>query len=261
MPLNISSSINLANNHSGNSGREKLEETREALEEAGIQHFGDPEPDLTDHICEVVTLPVRVQLSDGRFEPAGLPVAFCTGHYVFRLLRPEEMKIIEEYAAVMPVFAFLHMGAEYQPAADGLQELMAHQAIDAGAEFVIANNPHWVQNAELYKDKLIVYSTGNFIFDQAANEEVKRSANIVIEISADYDDELAAWLELAEECASWRDGCLEAARQAGLAKPQLSLNFDVLAGYLTNNQQALADEQIQALVRQRLGLPEAFKTR
>ena len=253
--------FNLANNHSGNSGREALEETREALEEAGIQHFGDPEPDLTDRICEVVALPVRIQLSDGTSEQAGLPVAFCAGHYVFRLPRGEEMKVIEEYAAVMPVFVFLHMGAEYRPIADGLQESMAHQAIDAGAEFVIANNPHWVQNAELYKDKLIVYSTGNFIFDQAANEEVKQSANIIIEISADYDDELAAWLELAEECVAWRDNCLEAARQAGLAKPQLGLDFDVLAGYLTDNQQALADEEIQALVRQRLGLPEVFKAR
>ena len=52
--------FNLANNHSDNSGLEKLEETRQALSQAGFQHFGDPEPGNLEEICEVVGLPVRL---------------------------------------------------------------------------------------------------------------------------------------------------------------------------------------------------------
>ena len=116
---------------------------------------------------------------------------------------------MERYAQVMPVFGFLHMGAEYSSEADKVQQDLAHRVIDAGAEFVIANNPHWVQNAEIYKDRLIVYSTGNFIFDQDFNEEVKRSANIVVEFELGYDDSLKGWLELADECLVYQDDCLK----------------------------------------------------
>jgi poly-gamma-glutamate synthesis protein (capsule biosynthesis protein) len=66
-----------------------------------------------------------------------------------------------------------HWGKEYerQPliapgvAPDDPIEL-GHLAIDAGADLVIGNHPHWVQGVEVYKGHLITYAHGNYVFDQ-----------------------------------------------------------------------------------------------
>lgn len=44
------------------------------------------------------------------------------------------------------------------------QEVIAHHAIDAGADLVIGHHPHALQAVEIYKQKPICYSLGNFIF-------------------------------------------------------------------------------------------------
>ena len=46
--------------------------------------------------------------------------------------------------------------------------------VDAGAEIVIGSHPHVVEESELYRDKYIYYSLGNFIFDQYWNDDVRR---------------------------------------------------------------------------------------
>ena len=247
--------FNLANNHSDNSGRDKLEETRDILSEKGFQHFGDPNPDNQEHACEVVGLPARLINTlepSEKVQEARLPVAFCAWHYFYRRPLPGEMDIIGQYAKYMPVFTFIHMGAEYKPAADVIQRQIAHAAIDAGSEFVIGNNPHWVQDSEVYKGKLIVYSTGNFIFDQQFNQEVKLSANIDVELTAEYNQALQAWLDLGSACVVYQDDCLDQAREMELQRLPISLKYDVVAGDLNGRLQTRADQQVQAWVESRL---------
>lgn len=43
---------------------------------------------------------------------------------------------------------------------------MAQAAIEAGADVVIGHHPHVLQGIEKYQDGLILYSLGNFVFDQ-----------------------------------------------------------------------------------------------
>lgn len=77
-----------------------------------------------------------------------------------------------------------HWGKEYQRqpgpapgiAPDDPVEL-AHLAVDSGADLVIGNHPHWVQGVEVYKDHLITYAHGNYVFDQV---------NCFPEIGSDY---------------------------------------------------------------------------
>ena len=45
------------------------------------------------------------------------------------------------------------------------QRMLARRMIDAGASLVVGGHPHVIQDAELYRGKLIVYSLGNFVFD------------------------------------------------------------------------------------------------
>jgi poly-gamma-glutamate synthesis protein (capsule biosynthesis protein) len=74
-----------------------------------------------------------------------------------------------------------HWGKEYESLPQADQWLapddpieIAHLAVDAGADLIIGNHPHWVQAVELYKGKLIAYAHGNFIFDQMWSPEVRR---------------------------------------------------------------------------------------
>ncbi len=46
------------------------------------------------------------------------------------------------------------------------QKKFAYTAIDTGADLIIGHHPHVIQSMEYYKTKLIVYSLGNFVFDQ-----------------------------------------------------------------------------------------------
>lgn len=86
----------------------------------------------------------------------------------------------------------MHWGQEYATSATGRQTELAKAVIDAGADIIIGHHPHVVQSFDVYKDGLIFYSLGNFIFDQGwtrtkdsamvqyhLNEEGKATVNIV----------------------------------------------------------------------------------
>ena len=49
----------------------------------------------------------------------------------------------------------------------------SHAAIDAGATLVITLHPHVIQGMEIHNGRPIVYSPGNFIFDQMFSVEVR----------------------------------------------------------------------------------------
>ncbi|HUP26664.1 MAG TPA: CapA family protein [Candidatus Limnocylindrales bacterium] len=223
--------FDLANNHSGDQGGEAgLEETRANLEKAGVQYFGTFDPSDSQNVCELLSLPVRIQMPDNTEQKSALPVAFCGWHYFNRPdVRPGELEVMDKYTKFMPVFAFAEMGQEYHAQALPPQVAIAHSIVDRNPEFLIANNPHWVQNTEVYKGKLIVYSTGNFIFDQL-DSETNRSDSIDVTMTVPYDDNVAKWIALAPECKKFHDDCLAKAQQEGLSKIKLQLKYGVVAG-------------------------------
>ena len=60
----------------------------------------------------------------------------------------------------------LHWGIEYDKTPSRKQREEAHQIIDWGADLILGHHPHVMQGIEIYKNKVIAYSLGNFIFDQ-----------------------------------------------------------------------------------------------
>ena len=60
----------------------------------------------------------------------------------------------------------LHSGFQFQEAASANVRGLARAAIDAGADLVVGHHPHVLQGLEWYRERLIAYSLGNFIFDQ-----------------------------------------------------------------------------------------------
>lgn len=71
------------------------------------------------------------------------------------------------------VIVAYHWGIEYVSDPTERQIMLAHAAVDAGADLVIGNHPHWVQGIEQYKGKFITYAHGNFIFDQMWSRQTR----------------------------------------------------------------------------------------
>lgn len=77
-----------------------------------------------------------------------------------------------------------HWGDEYIPF-NTRQKTLAESSIDAGADLVIGHHPHVIQDYAEYKNKLIFYSLGNFIFDQSFSPETMRGLIADITINPD----------------------------------------------------------------------------
>ncbi|HUF53684.1 MAG TPA: CapA family protein [Dehalococcoidia bacterium] len=154
--------VTMENNHIGNYGGPGIEETRGHLEAAGMQWADRSTPAIVD---------VR-----------GMKFGFLAFNGVIEVIDREAMvAAIEALRPQVDVLAVAyHWGAEYvslPTTAAGVANdhpvEIGHLAVDAGADFVIGNHPHWVQGVELYKGKFIAYAHGNYIFDQMWSYETR----------------------------------------------------------------------------------------
>ena len=78
----------------------------------------------------------------------------------------------------------VHWGDEYKPHT-ARQTKFAHLAIDSGADIVVGHHPHVPQDVEIYNNKPIMYSLGNFIFDQSWSKPTMQG--LVVQLKA-YKD-------------------------------------------------------------------------
>jgi len=58
----------------------------------------------------------------------------------------------------------IHGGVEWRSVPDEDQKKIYRSYINAGADMIIGSHPHVLQGMEVWKDKLVAYSLGNFIF-------------------------------------------------------------------------------------------------
>lgn len=245
----------LANNHTDNQGEDGFVETRMHLDENGIQYFGHYDPTIIEDVCEVISLPVTVTSDDNTKKEGLMPIALCGYHGVFQVPPTESVEVIKKYSKYMPVIAMPHMGAEYQPAPDQIKTEFYHSLIDAGADMVLGDHPHWIQNTESYKGHLIVYSMGNFMFDQQGVAELVRSAaiRVVMTTTAEHDKlSLSKWLEIGATCKTFKDECLATIEAEQLEKLDITYQFDVIG---TNDDKKItkpATPDAQASILERL---------
>ncbi len=81
------------------------------------------------------------------------------------------------------VIVSYHFGEEYQSTPNNFQRKYAELAIDSGADLVVGHHPHVIQALEQYKNTYIMYSLGNFIFDQYFSVETMRGGLLEVEIN------------------------------------------------------------------------------
>ncbi len=168
--------VSLANNHTLDFGTRALSDTMEALDEYDIGHFGAGRTRASSYTPRIFIINGQrvafvgfTDLSNVGFPDPSLP----TGAPAYSAERVAEVvrEAREQADVVIPYF---HWGVEYVSVPNSRQRSLAHAAIDAGADLVIGAHAHWVQETERYRGKPIVYSLGNFVFDQMWSRETRQ---------------------------------------------------------------------------------------
>ena len=145
----------MANNHTQDYGQNGIRQTEKSLFENGIEPLGQG---------KMVLKTVN-----------GIKIATLAYDIVWHSVDGQTVKadLLKARTQADIVMALFHWGNEYTVEPTDTQKKFAHIAVDNGADLVVGNHPHWVQAIEVYKNKLIVYSHGNLVFDQLWSEETR----------------------------------------------------------------------------------------
>jgi gamma-polyglutamate biosynthesis protein CapA len=167
--------LSLANNHSLDFGDEDYLHTLSQLELHGFEAFGHGEKVATSSIK-------YLQLND---QALALVAISTVAAYPDK---NDWLPVIEKAKQGSDiVVVYIHWGDEYKNIHNQVQQKFAHELVDAGVDLIVGHHPHVVQDIEEYKNKLIFYSLGNFVFDQYFSNEVQ--IGLALEFS--FQDEKA----------------------------------------------------------------------
>lgn len=149
--------LSVSNNHGEDYGKIAWEESVQNLKDHSITPIGE-------YHNEPI---VQVSKIKGRY------IAFFAFQNLTYPLDEQEMleaiaRAASEYDRVI---VSMHWGMEYQLDPESQTVSLAHKIVDAGADVILGHHPHVQQSVETYKDALIFYSLGNFIFDQQGIQE------------------------------------------------------------------------------------------
>lgn len=175
--------LSLANNHIMDYGASALLQTMEILRGRGIAFAGAGDNFLEAHAG------ARVTVRGTRFAFLSY-TPFISEYASNRESRPavavselETIKgdILRARTQSDVVIVLVHWGDEYSTKSNAEQRDLAYAAIDAGASAVIGHHPHVVQEVETYRNGIIAYSLGNFVFDQNFSSDT--SEGLMLELS------------------------------------------------------------------------------
>lgn len=160
--------VGLANNHIMDYGEAGLRNTLKACEAVGLGTFGAGVDLSQASAAHRVTIKGKtlsiVAAAEEEFCIASERVAGVPPLDPISLYR----RIVEERKVADWVILFFHGGNEHYPLPrPGLQDLCRF-CVDLGADAVVGNHPHIRGAYEIYKNKPIFYSLGNFLFDRLA---------------------------------------------------------------------------------------------
>lgn len=160
--------LTMANNHALDQGRNGLKDTIANLRAVGIRALGAEnnrddarEPSIVERngirIAFLAFTAVPVEGIERSESNASLALADAG------IVR-KSVKAAKAKSDVVVVF--FHWGTEFSGFPSDSQKSLAAAAVDAGASLVVGHHPHVMQTVEKRKGALIVYSLGNFVFDQ-----------------------------------------------------------------------------------------------
>ncbi len=153
--------MSLANNHARDFGEEGRNASMHALQQMGIQHSG-----RIGDIASWTVKGLRVALiAFAPFKNSHDMLAIAAAqHQVARLKAEHDLVLVSFHGGAEGLEALhLPFATEFYYGEDrGDVVMFAHAVIDAGADVVLGHGPHVPRALELYQERLIAYSLGNF---------------------------------------------------------------------------------------------------
>jgi poly-gamma-glutamate capsule biosynthesis protein CapA/YwtB (metallophosphatase superfamily) len=164
--------VTLGNNHTFDYLAAGLETTIQALDASGLDWSGAGlnEPlSLESHRTEIggqrMSYLGYVGWA-GNFSPNQVAQGDDKGGAALGSARNIGLTVSRDVAAGYRPVVQYHGSREYTDEPTLVTESRLKESIDQGAVVAIAHHPHITQGFEIYKDRLIAYSMGNFMFDQ-----------------------------------------------------------------------------------------------
>ncbi len=185
--------VSLANNHALDFEYEGLFQTIGNLEDAGIHHAGAgttlaeaSEPTIWEMKGRKLGLIAFTDNEpDWEATEAQPGVFYCP----IELKDKRAVKLLELVSKTKESVDFLVVSAHwgpnwgYVPPAEQIP--FAHALIDAGADVIFGHSGHVVRGIELYKEKPILYCTGDFIDDYAVAERERNDRSCIFVVETD----------------------------------------------------------------------------
>ena len=180
--------MSMANNHANDFGIEGIESTESVLDAQGILYSG-----------------IEGRIESAVIERKGLKIGLCAfGHnsYTLKHLDLETVgRIVDDLVAKCDlVIVSFHGGAEGRTKSHlpngpetflgenrGSLRQLAHFCVDHGADVVYGHGPHVVRGIEVYKNRFIAYSLGNFCTPYNVNLKGISGYAPIVEISINKD--------------------------------------------------------------------------
>ena len=161
--------VSLGNNHMLDYGETALYETLEYLDALGIKHVGAGRdykeanrPLLLEYNKKKVALLSYVFIYSASTRMAKGNKPGVSDYRINRILPAIRDLSLSGYQVIVSI----HWGIEYCLYPLPYQMKQARRMIDNGASLILGHGPHYPQGIENYKNGQIVYSLGNFIFDE-----------------------------------------------------------------------------------------------
>jgi len=183
--------LNLANNHGMDAGLSAREATVAAMDEVGLAHAGS------------LAQPSAILAINGL--KVGI-IGTAPHMHCFPLdadVVGQRVKELKEFDGCALVVVTMHAGAEgakalhvprqkeiFLGADRGDVYAFAHAVIDAGADLVVGHGPHVPRGMEVYKNRLIAYSLGNFATHGSFNVKGVSGLGLVLEATLLEDGSL-----------------------------------------------------------------------
>ncbi|MEY8524437.1 CapA family protein [Lachnospiraceae bacterium 38-10] len=160
----------LANNHVYDFGPEAMEDTMDALRLVGIDYVGagrNLEEAMTPVFREIDGIKIAYVAASRAEKYKMTPQATESKAGILRCYDTELFleAIHRAKQEADYVIALVHWGTEYSTELEEVQVVTGREYIDAGADIVIGAHTHCLQGMEYYQGKPIIYSLGNFWFN------------------------------------------------------------------------------------------------
>lgn len=181
--------LSTANNHISDYGRKGIRNTFKVLQDKNVDFVGigmDSADSLnytTYDINGVIVsfLSVTDIIPEHTSATTDKPGALTTQNDNY-------LSLISEAAAQSDyTVVYSHWGEEISETISERQEELGRDMVDAGADLIVGMHPHVVQPIEKYKNGLIMYSLGNFVFEQ---EETRTKDSVVVNYRIDSQGQM-----------------------------------------------------------------------